>query len=575
MAHRFFLFICALSVLTLGFSSSALADNSHARIVRLSLVQGDVRFAPSFRDDPLTDANAGWQAAPLNLPIRQGYVVATDNGRAEIEFENGAMMFLGANTVVEFYDLSLRDGDRITRLVLRQGTSTVYVNPSNGDYFSVTGGDFTVEAAGRTTFRLDNFDDGSTVNIERGHVNVLRDKKSTPLDKGQSLSVQAGDSTQEVIGRAADTDDFDRWVSGRIDSVVTATNYSAQYVNSPNYSAGFGDLYTYGSWFSMGGYGYCWRPFGMSFGWSPFSYGGWYQDPFFGNTFIGSAPWGWLPYHYGGWISSPVYGWVWAPTGFGFGGPVYYRPVTAVWVRNGGTLGIVPLHPGDKPGKTAQNLSQGIFPVQNSQIAHSTLAAGTEKWSVLKKGLTEAISSNLAASAPPSRVSRTIVAGASGSRVVTLGRDASISYDPREHRYVNSGNSSPSSTATTNSNEVRTEAKHTSGTQAASGLNNGAVVQGATSTRMPARPAVPGPGSPAVPQAPATSSARAGAPPRAPAVPAPARSGGFSSGAGGSFHSGGGSWGGGSRSGGGSAGSSAGSSGHPSSSGGGGGGHPH
>ena len=575
MAHRLFLFICAMSIFSLGLSSAASADNSHARIVRLSLVQGDVRFAPSFRDDPLTDANAGWQAAPLNLPIRQGYVVATDNGRAEIEFENGAMMFLGANTVVEFYDLSLRDGDRITRLVLRQGTSTVYVNPSNGDYFSVTGGDFTVEAAGRTTFRLDNFDDGSTINIERGRANVLRDKNSTPLDKGQSLSVHAGDATQEVIGRAADTDDFDRWVSGRIDSVVTATNYSSQYVNSPNYSAGFGDLYTYGSWFSMGGYGYCWRPFGMSFGWSPFSYGGWYQDPFFGNTFIGSAPWGWLPYHYGGWIFSPVYGWVWAPTGFGFGGPVYYRPVTAVWVRNGGTLGIVPLHPGDKPGKTAQNLNQGIFPVQNSQIAHSTLAAGTEKWSVQKKGPTEAISSNLAASAPPSRVSRTIVAGASGSRVVTLGRDASISYDPREHRYVNSGISSPSSTATTNSNEVRTEAKHTSGTQAASGLNNGAVVQGATSSRMPARPGVPGPGSSAVPQAPATASARAGAPPRAPAVPAPARSGGFSSGAGGSFHSGGGSWGGGSRSGGGSAGSSAGSSGHPSSSGGGGGGHPH
>jgi len=168
MARRLFLFICALSTLAVGASSSAFADNSHARIVRLSLLQGDVRFAASFRDDPLTDANAGWQAAPLNLPIRQGYVVATDNGRAEIEFENGAMMFLGANTVVEFYDLSLNDGNRVTRLVLRQGTSTVYVNPANDDYFSVTGGDFTVEATGRSTFRLDNFDDGSTVNIERG-----------------------------------------------------------------------------------------------------------------------------------------------------------------------------------------------------------------------------------------------------------------------------------------------------------------------------------------------------------------------------------------------------------------------
>jgi Family of unknown function (DUF6600) len=340
-------------------------------------------------------------------------------------------------------------------------------------------------------------------------------------------------------------------------------------VNSPNYSSGFADLYTYGSWYSMGGYGYCWRPFGMSFGWSPFSYGGWYQDPFFGNTFIGSAPWGWLPYHYGGWIFSPIYGWVWAPTGFGFGGPVYYRPVTAVWVRNGSTLGIVPLHPGDKPGKTAQNLNQGIFPVQNSQIAHSTLAPGTEKWSVLKKGPTEVISSNLAASAPPSRVSRTIVAGASGSRVVTLGRDSSISYDAREHRYVNSGNPSPSSTNTTSTNEVRAEATHSNGAHPVSNAGNAAVVQGPVSTRMPARPGLPG--SAAVPQAPGATSARGGAPPRAPAIPAPARSGGSSSGAGGGFPS----WGGGSRSGGGSAGSSAGSAGHPSSSGGGGGGHPH
>jgi len=569
MAHRLFLLICALATFSLGLSSNAVADNSHARIVRLSLVQGDVRFAPSFRDDPLTDAKAGWQAAPLNLPIRQGYVVATDNGRAEIEFENGAMMFLGANTVVEFYDLSLNDGNRITRLVLRQGTSTVYVNPANGDYFSVTGGDFTVEAASRTTFRLDNFDDGSTVNIERGRANVLRDKKTTPLDKGQSLSVHAGDSAEEVIGRAADLDDFDRWVSGRVDSVATATNYSSQYVNSPNYSSGFAGLYTYGSWFPMGGYGYCWRPFGMSFGWSPFSYGGWYQDPFFGNTFIGSAPWGWLPYHYGGWIFSPAYGWVWAPTGFGFGGPVYYRPATAVWVRNGGTLGIVPLHPGDKPGKTAQNLNQGIFPVQNSQVAHSTMVAGKEKWSVLKTGPAEAVSTNLAASAPPARVSRTIVAGAAGNRVVTLGRDSSISYDPREHRYVNNGNAAPSSTVLKNTSNPGAEVLHASGTQPG---NNPAVVQGPTSSRIPARPGTPG--SPAVPSAPGAASARVGAPPRAPAVPAPAHSGG-SSASGRSFPSGGTSWGGGSRSSGGSAGSSARSSGHPSSSGGGGGAHPH
>jgi hypothetical protein len=267
-----------------------------------------------------------------------------------------------------------------------------------------------------------------------------------------------------------------------------------------------------------------------------------------------------------------VYGWVWAPTGFGFGGPVYYRPVTAVWVHNGSTLGIVPLHPGDKPGKTAQNLNQGIFPVQNSQGAHSTLMPGKENWSVLKKGPTEAIASNLAASAPPSRVPRTIVAGAAGSRVVTLGRDSSISYDAHEHRYVNTGNSPAATTSEIRTDAGRTEATtHINGTQPSSNVSNGAVVQGATSSRMPAKPGTPG--TPAVPQAPAPASARMGTPPRPPAVPAPAHSGG-SSGSGGSFPSGGGSWGGGSRSGGSSSGASSGSAGHPAPSGGG-GAHPH
>ena len=527
---------------------------SHARIVRLSLVQGDVRFAPSFHDDPLTDANAGWQAAPLNLPIRQGYVLATDNGRAEVEFENGAMAFLGANTVIEFYDLSLQDGDRVTRLILRQGTTTVYVNPANGDYFSVTGGDFTVEAAGRTTFRLDNFDDGSTVSVEAGHANVLRDKQSTPLFKGQSLSMHANDPGDMITGRAADADDFDRWVSGRVDSVVTATTYSSQYVNSPGYSAGFSDLYTYGSWFPLAGYGYGWRPFGMGFGWSPFDYGSWYQDPFFGTTFIGSAPWGWLPYHYGGWIFSPVYGWVWTPVGFGYyGGPTYYRPVTAVWVRNGTNVGIVPLHPADKFGKTAQNLSQGIYPVENSKVAAPSMAAASVQgnWSVLKQAPNQVMTSNLNSSAAPMRVSRTVLAGPSTSnRVVALSRESSISYDPVEHRYVNSGNPAPRLQT-----EVREESSHANGTQAGA---NAALVHGPMNAAVPAKPGTP--------QTPAA--ARMSTPPRAPVVSAPAHTGGGEYG-GGALSRGGSAWG---TSGGSSRASSGAGAAHPS---GGGGAHPH
>jgi hypothetical protein len=43
----------------------------------------------------------------------------------------------------------------------------------------------------------------------------------------------------------------------------------------------------------------------------------------------------------------------------------------------------------------------------------------------------------VAASAAPTRVSRTIVSGGSNARVVTLDRNSSIAYDAREHRFVN------------------------------------------------------------------------------------------------------------------------------------------
>src|SRR5438045_5026238 len=172
---------------------SASAAASHALIIRLSLVSGDVRFATETLRDPLTDSKANWDAAQLNLPIRQGYVLATDNGRAEVEFENGTLAFLKENTVLEFYDLSLKDGALITRLVLRQGSASFHVNPVRGDYFSVSGGDFTVEAGSRATFRLDNFDDGSSVESVSGHINVLHQDETTAVAKVKSFSMQVGD----------------------------------------------------------------------------------------------------------------------------------------------------------------------------------------------------------------------------------------------------------------------------------------------------------------------------------------------------------------------------------------------
>jgi len=505
-----------LLLLVLALSPCSFADSSHIRIIRLSLVQGDVRFTQSFHKDPMTDTSAVWERAPLNLPIRQGYALATDEGRAEIEFESGAMAFLNAHSVVEFYDLSLEDGARVTRLVLRQGSGTFYVNPSEGEYFSVTGGDFTVEANGRTEFRLDNFDDGSTVKVEKGHVSALLANKPTTLEKGQSFTINATDPKNPVIARLSDNDDFDAFVSSHIDTAVTASNYSNQYVNSPGYTAGFNDLYTYGSWYSLGGYGYGWRPFGAAFGWSPFAFGfgDWYLDPAFGWSFIGSAPWGWLPYHYGGWIFSPAYGWVWTPSGFGTGRPAPYRPVTAVFVHSGSTFGYVPAHPADVHGKTPLNIGQGIYSTQ-TRGTMLTPAAG-QKWSVDKRAPATAVSGNaLSAAAPPSHVVRTLPT----SSAVRAQSSSSIVYDPSSHRFVNSNSSSTGGTALT-----RTAAAPVAANGSAKTTNSSAVRSLPAARGNAATPAMP-------------SGAAAARPPMA---PPPARTAGSASGSA--------TWGGGARS---------------------------
>src|SRR5467141_1557042 len=470
----------------------ASADSSHARIIRLSLVQGDVRFARETHGDPLADSAATWETAGLNLPIRQGYVLSTDKGRAEVEFENGAMAFLKENTVLEFYDLSLNDSARTTRLVLRQGSASFYVNPAGGDYFSVTGGDFTVEADGRSSFRLDNYDDGSTVETYKGRVSVLHHKNATQLEKGQSLTVKAGDDSSLKVGRLADEDDFDRWVSGRIDSVSTATTAAMQYTGSPSYVPGFADLYTYGAFSNCGGYGYGWRRISVRIGWSPFTSGQWIMEPQFGWTWSSFQPWGWAPYHYGGWLfDTSCGGWFYSPPilyGYGYPGvprrrfpggvhpprPIY-RPVTGVFVRQGGKSGIVPMHPLDQKGKTPLNLERGVFSnVGTKGVSAEILPVEHgQKWETLKSPPREGLSGSLVATGPPARVSRTVVESKSGIRAPSLGKDSSIAYDPAEHRFVNTN----SVAAKSSLNEKETPLEHVGvGTPAASSTANTAAV---------------------------------------------------------------------------------------------------
>src|SRR5208282_2300816 len=95
-------------------------SNSHARIVRLSFVEGNVTVQRP-------DVQA-WAEAPVNTPLQEGFKLSTgENSYAEIQFENGGTIRLGELSFLDFTELGLDSkGGKINHVDLRQGYATFH-----------------------------------------------------------------------------------------------------------------------------------------------------------------------------------------------------------------------------------------------------------------------------------------------------------------------------------------------------------------------------------------------------------------------------------------------------------------
>lgn len=325
---------------------------SYARIVRLSYVQGDVQVQ--------RPEEADWEDALVNLPIRQGYQISTHQGRAEIEFESGAVARLAENTLLQFTELALADGGRLTQLSLFRGTATFYANLASDDRFLVTTPHFTVTVPRNARFRIDAADDGATASVNKGDITVDALGASYRVTKNRAFLFRV-EGEQVTLARAPDADAWDRWVDNR-EEILSASReaVSNRYMRTA-YSYGMSDLDYYGGWYNIPGYGHCWQPRGLSLGWSPYWRGQWMYLNGFGLTWVSFEPWGWTPYHFGHWVYLPG-GWYWVPGGFH-----HWQPAIVYWVHLGGNRwGWGPRTPHDRPGFPPVNLPHGTVVTSNN-----------------------------------------------------------------------------------------------------------------------------------------------------------------------------------------------------------------
>lgn len=277
----------------------ALAD-SQARIVRLSDVQGQVQIDKN--------TGLGFEHAFVNLPITQGVKLSVgNNGRAEIEFEDGSSVRLTPNTTVEVSKLGLSDsGKRMSEMNLVEGMT--YVNWLGKDSLKMNFSRESIALDRSAHFRVDTSTESANLAVFKGEVNVEGPAGKTVVEKKKTATFDAADNDKVAMTNKVTEAPLDSWDK-------EAVSYHDQYArnNSTPYGYGFSDLNYYGAFSTVPGYGLMWQPYFTGVGWDPFMDGAWGFYPGFGYMYASSYPWGWMPYRYGNWMFVPSFGWMWQP----------------------------------------------------------------------------------------------------------------------------------------------------------------------------------------------------------------------------------------------------------------------
>jgi hypothetical protein len=299
--------VIALTVLICGILAIPTFADSQVRIVRLSDVEGNVQID--------RNTGQGYENAFLNLPITQGVKLrAKDEGRAEIEFENGSTLRIVPGTVIEFPELSMRDsGAKLTAVKLQEGTAYLNFNGAKDDEFTLSFGREKTVLTHSVHLRVAIADTDATLAVFKGDVEVTGPSGTVQVAKKQTANFDLAAQDSYTLAKNLEKDPYDAWDKQQGD--YHQRYLSSSYTNYSPYAYGMSDLNYYGNYFNVPGYGMMWQPYFTGVGWDPFMNGSWVWYPGFGYTWVSSYPWGWTPYRYGSWLFVPNYGWAWQPGG--------------------------------------------------------------------------------------------------------------------------------------------------------------------------------------------------------------------------------------------------------------------
>jgi len=239
------------------------SNETYAQIVRISYVEGDVRIQ---RGEPNGKASIGtWEKAVADLPLETGFSLVTGAGRAEIEFENASIIYLGENSVLTLNDLHETAGVPFTELALLSGYVSLHVHPYvAGEKFVLHTpvNDVISRFPDKTYARVESFADAMTITpLAGGELRIPGVPKDEVIpghtwSYGQERPSWVSDGTAVEQASAA----WDKWVNDRVAQRDTAIAHVMEQSGLTAPIPGMAEMDGKGKFFECAPYGTCWEP---------------------------------------------------------------------------------------------------------------------------------------------------------------------------------------------------------------------------------------------------------------------------------------------------------------------------
>jgi hypothetical protein len=306
-------------LMAMAFGAAVLAPSLRAddgapaaRAVRLSSVDGKVQLVQG--NQVLADE------AVANTPLFEGTQVVTgEDGRAEIQFEDGAVARVSPSSSLTLKVLRGQGENSDAEMVMNRGLGYFEMSGDNGNGRErVRFGDTLLTASGFTVVRIGMDKAPGEVAVFSGNAH-LESGSGLALDLhgGESVALNATDTSQYKLAESIEPDSWDAWNADRDQALTTqASSRTAASKSLGGNNPAWSDLDASGSWYNVPNQGYVWSPYeAANPGFDPYGVGYWVSSPGYGYVWASGYPWGYMPFQCGAWNYFNEFGWGWAPGG--------------------------------------------------------------------------------------------------------------------------------------------------------------------------------------------------------------------------------------------------------------------